>query len=157
MAVSPNLGFPLLSEGQEGAHVTANTALLALDDAVAASGGASGTLGGFLRLAVHEVELSGLSGATVTASGLIPARAIVLGVTSRTVADITGATSYDCGLSGGSDFGGSLGIAAGSENVGVVGPFATYAATDVDVTAQGGSFTGGTVRLVAHVLEMGVA
>lgn len=156
MANSPNLGFPLLEETQTGAHVTTNTALLALDEAAADVGGVSGDLGGFMRLAVYEVDLTAQSGATVTAVGLIPARVIVLGITSRVVSDITGATSWDCGLAGGSDFGGTLGIAAGSENVGTVGPFATYSATDVDATAQGGAFTGGTIRLVAHVIEMGI-
>jgi len=79
-------------------------------------------------------------------------------VTTRTLEDVTGAASFDCGSApGGSQYGGSLGIAAGSENVGVIGPTAIYAPGDVVLTANGGAFTGGRVLVVAHVLEMGVA
>jgi hypothetical protein len=63
---------------------------------------------------VEEEELS-LSGAHVDSSIVIPNRAIVLGVSTRTTQAITGATSYDCGISSEpSKFGGSLGVAAGS-------------------------------------------
>ncbi len=94
-----------------------------------------------------------LAGATVTTGFLMPDRAIVLGVSSRTVTAITGATSYDCGIAGEpSKFGGSLGIAAGATNAGVIGPSALYAATPVRLTANGGTFTGGVVRLAAHLL-----
>jgi hypothetical protein len=52
----------------------------------------------------------------------------------------------------GSRYGGSLGIALGSSNIGVVGPFATYAPTDVIVARNGSNFTGGQVRLAALLL-----
>lgn len=114
-----------------------------------------GALGSVLGFATLEVELD-LTGASVTAAGLIPARAIVLGVTSWTVNTVTGATSYSVGDGGDpSRFGGSLGAAPGSSNVGVVGPFATYAPTDVIVTASGGAFTGGKVGLAAAVILPG--
>lgn len=157
MAISPtpNLGLPQIEQGQAGAHVAFNDAMLGIDDTL---GRGHGAAGGFLRLAVHEITLSGLSGAHVTAAGLIPARCIVLGVTAKVLAAVTGAASFDCGLSAGaSQFGGSLGIALGSQNVGVVGPFAVYAATDVVLSANGGSFSGGNVLLVAHVIEVGAA
>jgi len=52
------------------------------------------------------------------------------------IEEITGAPSYSVGLSiGGSEFGGTLGTAVGANNVGVVGPSATYAPTDVVVSA----------------------
>lgn len=99
-----------------------------------------------------------LTGASVTAAGLIPSRAIVLGVASKTTVAITGASSYNVGDSGdASRYGGSLGIAAGSSNIGVVGPFATYAATDVTVAGNGSNFTGGQVRLAALLLLPGLA
>ena len=41
-----------------------------------------------------------LSGASVTSTITIPNRAIVLGVSARTVTAITGASSYDCGITG---------------------------------------------------------
>jgi len=118
---------------------------------------ALGALGGTTGMAVLEQTLSGLSGASVTSTIEIPDRAIVLGVSTRTVTTITGATSYDCGISGETTkFGGSLGIAAGITNVGVIGPQAIYADTPIVLTAQGGNFTGGSVRIAIHYLTLGV-
>jgi len=102
-------------------------------------------------MVVAEELLSNLSGASVTSTIAIPNRAIVLGVSTRTVTAIAGATSYDCGIAGEiSKFGGSLGIAAGSTNVGVIGPQAFYSATPIILTANGGNFTGGAVRMAIH-------
>jgi len=104
-------------------------------------------------MVVAEELLSGLSGASVTSTVTIPNRAIVLGVSIRTVTAITGATSYDCGIAGETPkFGGGLGVAAGSTNVGVIGPQAFYAATPIILTANGGNFTGGAVRIAIHYL-----
>jgi hypothetical protein len=43
-----------------------------------------------------------------------------LGVSAGTV--ITGASCYDCGIPGAAEIGGSLGVAAGSINSGVIEP-----------------------------------
>ena len=89
--------------------------------------------GGRVTLRAKEEELT-LSGAFVETAdtAFIPDRAIVLGVSSRTTQAITGATSYDVGISGEvSKFGGLLGIALNSTNVGVIGPTAFYADTKV--------------------------
>ena len=114
---------------------------------------AEGPAGSAIDMVVVEDLLSGLSGGSVTSTIAIPNRAIVLGVSTRTVTMITGAASYDCGISGEtSKFGGSLGIGADSTNVGVIGPQAFYAATPIVLTAQGGNFTGGAVRIAIHYL-----
>ena len=98
-----------------------------------------------------------MSGASRDSTVTIPDRAIVLGVSSRTVTAITGATSYDCGIVGEAQkFGGSLGIAAGSTNRGVIGPQAFYADTLIRLTARGGNFTGGAVRIAIHLLTVGL-
>ncbi|HHI81956.1 MAG TPA: DUF2793 domain-containing protein, partial [Rhizobiales bacterium] len=87
----------------------------------------------------------------------IPNRAVVLGVSTRTTQVITGASSHDCGIAGEpSKFGGSLGVAAGSTNSGVIGPTAFYADTPIRLTANGGNFTGGKVRIAIHTLTCGV-
>lgn len=100
---------------------------------------------------ILEEELSGLSGATVDSSINIPDRAIVFCVSVRTTTTITGATSFDCGVAGETaKFGGSLGIAADSTNLGVIGPTAYYAATPIRLTANGSDFTGGAVRIAIH-------
>ncbi|KZL18144.1 DUF2793 domain-containing protein [Pseudovibrio sp. WM33] len=97
-----------------------------------------------------DEELS-LAGSSVDSSVLIPNRAIVFCVSTRTVEAVTGAASYDCGLAGEqSKFGGSLGAAVGSNNAGVIGPQAFYGDTAVRLTANGGDFTGGKVRIALH-------
>ncbi len=105
------------------------------------------------RLELLEEELT-LSGASTPTTIAIPNRAIVLAVSTRTTVAITGAASYNCGVAGeASKFGGSLGVAKNSSNVGVVGPTAYYADTPVVLTAVGGSFVGGKVRVAIHVLR----
>lgn len=107
-----------------------------------------------VEVVVLEEDVS-LSGATRDTSMLIPDRALVLGVSTRTLEMVTGATSYDCGIpSERSKFGGALGIAAGATNVGVIGPTAFYAATAIRLSANGGSFTGGKVRVALHMLTL---
>ena len=92
-----------------------------------------------------------------SSSIVIPNRAIVFGVSTRTVTTVAGATSYDCGIAGQpSKFGGSLGVAAGSTNAGVIGPQAFYSDTAIRLTANGANFTGGAVRIAIHYATVGV-
>ncbi len=135
-------GFPAakLSEVLTGAAPLAQLAL--------------GAFGSALKVGVVE-QLVTLSGASTTAATPIPADCIVLGVGSRTVTAITGATSYEVGVSGNlSQFGSGLGIAAGSTNYGIIGPTGIYSATPLVITAAGGSFTGGAVRLAIFYLQI---
>lgn len=105
------------------------------------------------RLEVLEQEVT-LSGASTATSIAIPNRAIVLAVSTRTTVAVTGAASYNCGVSGDtSKFGGSLGVAKNFSNIGVIGPTAYYADTPVLLTAVGGNFTAGKVRVAIHVLR----
>jgi hypothetical protein len=53
-------------------------------------------------------------------------------------------------------FGNLLGVTLNSTNNGVVGPTAFYADTKVRVTANGGNFTAGKVRLIIYFLEMSI-
>jgi len=117
---------------------------------------AKGALGSTTGMAVLEQTLSGLSGAYVASTIEIPDQSIVLGVSTRVVTAVTGAASFDCGVAGEtSKFGSALAIAAGSANVGVIGPQAFYADTPIVLTAQSGSFTGGAVRIAIHYLTLG--
>jgi hypothetical protein len=78
---------------------------------------------------------------------------IVLAVASRVIQAIAGAASYSVGVAGNvGQFGNSLGVALGSSNIGVIGPTAFYAPTPIRVTANGGAFTAGKVRLVLYAL-----
>ena len=99
-----------------------------------------------------EEELN-LSGGSVQSSVVIPNRAIVFCVSSRTVEDVTGVWQYHVGIAGEAEkFGGYLGVAEGSRNAGVIGPQAFYNDTPLVITAHGdsGAFAGGRVRIALH-------
>lgn len=121
------------------------------------AGDVASALGAGLGLRVVEVVVP-LSGASVNVADFIPPRVIVLGVTSWTLSTVTGAASYSVGVPGDdlSKFGSGLGVAAGSNNIGVVGPFATYAPTAVRITSAGGAFTGGSVALALSAIAPSV-
>jgi hypothetical protein len=151
---TPHLSLPLLEAGQAQKHVTVNEALLALDLwaeakdthlARAANGAACA-----LQILITTHTPSG----TMSDTGLvIPDRAIVLGAAVRVVEALTGITSFALGVAGNDgQFGSGLSPATGSVNTGVVGPTAFYAGTPVRLTAAGGSFTGGSVRLALFLL-----
>lgn len=94
-----------------------------------------------------------LFGTSVSTSIAIPDRAVVLGVSTRTLETVSGASAYNCGTAGEpSKFGGMLGVSAGNTNAGVIGPTAYYSATPILLSAVGGAFTGGTVRVAIHML-----
>jgi hypothetical protein len=110
--------------------------------------------GSNIQLGVLET-LVALSGASTNASVQIPANCIVLAVGAYVVTAIAGAPSYEVGVSGNlSQFGGSLGVAAGASNYGLIGPTAFYSATTLIVTATSGSFTAGQVRLSISYLKV---
>jgi Major tropism determinant N-terminal domain len=115
----------------------------------------TGLHGSTVQLGLIE-DIITCSGASSVSTAAIPNRAIVLAVSVYVVTAIAGATSFNVdattSASGGTgttagQFGSSLGIAAGSSNSGVIGPTAWYATSTVKLSAQGGSFTGGTVRV----------
>jgi hypothetical protein len=114
--------------------------------------------GAALRLGVLESTVT-LSGPTTDAAVQIPANCIVLGVSNRVITAIEGATSYDCGDVGGvaNRFGGTLGVALGSTNFGLIGPNPYYSPTSVRFTANGGNFTGGVVRMAIYYLSYDVS
>ena len=138
------------------AWVKAERLTLTYEDGVWRDGVALSANGGRVTLRAKEDEVT-LAGAFVetTDAAFIPNRAIVLGVGSRTTSAIAGATSYAVGTAANTtQFGDLLGVTSGSSNVGVVGPAGIYADTRVRVSANGGAFTAGKVRLVVYFLEM---
>ncbi len=107
-----------------------------------------------------EALLSGLTGATATAASLIPAGALILGVSVRVNTLITGATSFDIG--DGSDvsrWGATIAVAATTtsdptdftENT---VSWQGAAAGDVVLTANGSNFTAGAVRVVVTYISL---
>lgn len=117
--------------------------------AVAVSTGGAATL-----REVVEADIVLGSGTVFAAPGLIPAGTVVDAVTGRVMAEVTGtATSWRIGVPVSTDrYGTSYGLAQGSTARGLTGqPQAYYADTDLQISAEGGSFTGGAVRIAVHL------
>jgi Major tropism determinant N-terminal domain len=140
--VNQAYGFIGLESNQTGEWTIVDEGFIpALESIAAAPHGAN------IQIGVLETLVT-LSGSSTNASLQIPANCIVLAVGTRVMTAITGATSYEVGVAGNlSQFGSALSIAAGSTNFGLIGPTAFYTATTLTITAAGGAFTGGQIRL----------
>lgn len=144
-----------LVRGDGGSNSLQDTGLLVSDTddlsglnsmQVAGANGATSTL-----LSATE-ELTGLSGANVTTTGLIPAGAFDVHVVVRVTTLIEGATDFDIGDGSDVDTWGA-GIAVAADTVTdqsdwTVGPLFHTAASEVVLTANGSNFTAGAVRVV---------
>jgi hypothetical protein len=114
---------------------------------------AQGANGAAIEFQVIEQTVVLSSGTSVTAGTPIPANCIVLGIGCRVLTAIAGAPAFNVGVSGNAtQFGGSLAVAAGSTNYGIVGPYGNYSATNILVASTGAAFTGGQVRLSVHIM-----
>lgn len=107
--------------------------------------------GGNIALACVE-ELLTLSGASVASTVAFPNPCLIFGVACRVVTNISGSgvTGFKLGRTGGTDneFGTIGALTAGTTNGGILGnPNGNYASTTVTVTAIGGNFSGGTLRI----------
>lgn len=104
--------------------------------------------GEYLRVE-RLAETITLSGATTTTTIQIPNRATVMAVNARVMTALTGATSFDIGVSGDTArYGDDIGIALDTTNIGITQyPQGYYADTSLIFTANGGSFTAGEVEL----------
>ncbi len=135
---------------------------LVVNDGVTAGGvpanGAYGPAGSGLQLNTLEGSIETITpgASTYTSSLQIPARAMVVGVSHRVIAAITGCTAFEIGIAGTPNmFATGLGTAAGSINAGIGGPNTFYSATSLLLTSTaGGNFTGGTIRLSIQYLTI---
>ncbi len=114
-----------------------------------------GAMGASTWFEVIEAGVAALSGESLETGLVIPARAIVLGVTVRVIDRVEGAVSFSIGVDGeASKFGGALSVEPGAVNLGVIGPQGFYADTAVNLTANGGAFTAGYLRLGLHIIRL---
>ena len=118
--------------------------------------GAYGPYGSALQLNTLEgaIETITPGGSTYTSALQIPARAMVVGVSHRVIAAITGCAAFSVGVAGApAMFATGLSTAAGSTNAGIGGPNSFYSATSLLLTSTaGGNFTGGSIRLSIQYL-----
>lgn len=113
---------------------------------------------GGASMAMRSVEMDVTLGAgpAVTTPVAFPARSIAFGVTGRVTAAITGsAASWDLGVAGDTArYGSGLGLSPNAWVNGPGTPMVCWSATPLEITAAGGDFAGGAVRLVAHYAEL---
>ncbi len=125
-------------------------------DWIAGAGALSENGAGFVHRSV-EIDHALGAGGTSTVAGAIPTNVVVYGVTGRVLSDIGGATSLQVGVAGSADrYGSGIGTTAGAWLRGLTGsPLTYYAATDLVLTAESGSFDGtGVCRLAVHFAEL---
>lgn len=122
----------------------------------AGGSGLTGASGAATALTLVEGEHELAEGATSETAFVIPDCAIVLGVTGLVIEAITGATSWSLGVADDpARYGSGIGTMLDATVIGVSGtPVAYYGATPLRLTAAGGDFTGGRVRLAIHCLEL---
>ena len=135
-----------------------------VDEGVEATFGAdwvSARIGGSLNgsaiqaMVAEEDHVLALAGSSTT-TAIIPDKAVVLGVTGRVIEEITGATGWSLGVAGSTDrYGSGYGATLNAFAQGVTGqPLAYYGGTELVVTAEGGNFTAGRVRLAVHYFDI---
>ncbi len=106
---------------------------------------------------VIEFDQAIVAGATVTTSSMIPAQAQVIGVSARVIVALSGtATAWSLGVAGSANrYGSGLGKALNAFAQGLSSAPVTYfTPTPLVLTAEGGAFGTGTVRLAIHVTEI---
>lgn len=116
-----------------------------------------GAMGAGLAHRMAEADVAAGAG-TVVATGIaIPAHAMVIGAVARVTQELTGSLlGWRLGNPGADNrFGQGLGKAAGSWARGMLGaPMTYYAESPLVMTAEGGNFDGGRVRLAVHWMEL---
>jgi hypothetical protein len=114
----------------------------------------NGARSGFSVFEFDHVIGAGASDSTLVT---IPAHAMVFGVSGVVKDAVSGTlTDWSLGKVGSpTQFGSGLGLGAGSYVLGTLGaPETVYSPTPLLLTANGGDFAGGTVRLALHYYSM---
>ena len=97
------------------------------------------------------------AGTAHLSAGLIPAMSIVLGVTVRVISPVAGTmASWRLGVPGADDrYGIGYGLGINSFARGITGaPVTYYADTPLLISAEGGAFSGGDLRVRVHTLQL---
>lgn len=116
-----------------------------------------GVMGSGLAFGMAEGEVTVGSGATFNTGVVIPGGCMVIGAAARVTQTLAGSlVTWRLGTSDAPDrFGHGLGKAAGSWARGMLGtPMTYYNGAPLVMTAEGGNFAGGKVRLAVHWLQL---
>ena len=115
--------------------------------------------GARISLEVMEFDHTLTSGVTNTTSQMIPAYSVVFGVTGRVTQAVTGSlASWSLGVADSTArYGSGLLKPQSSWAFGLTGqPVSYYAQTPLVLSAKGGTFSGGIVRLAVHLMRFGL-
>jgi hypothetical protein len=161
LALSLNGGWDFVDPVEGWRAWIADEGVAALHDGTdwVASAAAVSPGGAALAFRVIEIDQAVSAGASSATLPIIPQGALVFGVTGRVLAGLGGtATGLAVGVAGAADrYGSCIGTGAGAWFRGVTGtPVAYYADTALLLSAEGGDFGGGAVRLAVHVAELGL-
>lgn len=110
-----------------------------------------------MSLGVAEIDHGVTAGPVSVTAALIPANAVVIGVTARVTVAITGTlTSWSLGNPGAAGrYGTGLGLGQGSWARGLLSqPTAFFAPEAMQLDAVGGNFAAGGVRIAVHYIEI---
>lgn len=147
----PKAGWRTWDEGRGGVLVFDGSAWVA--DAVAVSPSGAAMLWKVVEF--DHVIAPGTSNATLTK---VPNQAQVIGITGRVLSTISGTdlTGWRIGVSGSENrYGAGLGLERNSFLVGLSGsPVTYYADTPLVLSAEGGTFASGTLRLAMNLLQL---
>jgi Protein of unknown function (DUF2793) len=149
--LAPRAGWRAWDESRFGPQTYDGTGWVA--DAVAVSARGAGTIWKVVEFD-HAVAPGGANDTVVA----IPNQTQVLGVTGRVVSVLSGPglTGWKIGVSGSADrYGSGLGLAEGSYLLGMSGtPVTYYGDTPLVLTAEGGQFAAGSIRLAVHLVQL---
>lgn len=159
LAIGSNGGWVFVSAARGMRAFIRDRGLAAIHDgtswmpgALSMSASGAGMLAG-----LAEADVTVTSGTTTVTNVFIPAGAMVIGAVARVTAALSGtAASWRMGTAGATNrFGEGLGKARDSWARGMLGSPMTYYQTEpILVTAEGGTFTGGTIRISVHWWEL---
>lgn len=106
--------------------------------------------GAGINVLSSDLEVS-LSAGSVTTPVAFPERAIAFGVTGRVIQAISGASTWRLGVAGDDQrYASGLGTSLNSWVSGPSTPLVYWSDTELLISAEGGNFTGGAVRLSVH-------
>lgn len=149
--LTPRAGWRAWDESRSGPLAFDGTGWVA--DAIVTSPHGAGT-----ALRIIEFDHAFAAGATNTTAVAVPGHAQVIGVTGRVLVAVSGpgVTGWRIGVAGSDNrYGSGLGLAANSYLLGLSGtPVTYYTPTPLVLSAEGGTFASGTVRLAVHVLTL---
>lgn len=142
MAVTPNLGLPVMESGQAQKHVPFNDSMAIID--------------GLLGSKVVDLDLSS---ATVAAA-MFPERCVLYGASWRVLETITfsgGGLTFSVQEDVNSTvFSSGLSPLSGGILAGPVSPFALFSSAGLEIIPDAGAITGGVIRLKSHYLLLPV-